>query len=148
MSLFDSDQEGCRAKDKLVTKWLTQYTESHTEVILLGDAVGADGDFELEDLFPENFIIDIVKEVHSRQLAAADVDEITLQGEGMIWDRIERFLEKNGINPNKGSIAKQLRKKLNDMNSSSDLPEETKQKAIKLFQTIRDAFGEELSKSS
>ena len=148
VALFDSDEEGKRAKDKLVKKWLTQYTESHTEVILLGDTVDADGDFELEDLFPENFMKEIVKETYSRELANADVDEITLQGEGMVWDRIESFLKEKGIKANKGSIAKRLRKKLNNMNDGSGGLDQTKEKAIKLFQTIRNAFDEEESKTS
>jgi hypothetical protein len=110
---------------------------------LLGDAVGADGDFELEDLFPGDFMKEIVKETYSRELANADVDEITLQGEGIIWDRIESFLKGKGIKANKGSIAKRLRNKLSDMGDISELFEETKQKTIKLFKVIRNAFGEE-----
>ena len=148
VALFDSDEEGKRAKNKLVKKWLTQYTESRAEAILLGDAVDADGDFELEDIFSEDMMKEIVKETYSRELVHADVDEITLQGEGMIWDRIESFLKGKGINPNKGSIAKRLRKKLNDMNDDGGGFDETKDKAIKLFQVIRSAFGEEESKVS
>ena len=59
--LFDSDKAGEDAKDKLVKKWITRYSESQAEVILLGDAVEIDGDFALEDLFPEQFIVDIVE---------------------------------------------------------------------------------------
>ena len=142
VTLFDSDDEGRRAKDKLVKKWLTQYTESHTEAILLGDAIGASGDFELEDLFSHDFIIDIVKEVYSKQLANAEVDEIVLQGEGMLWKRIEGFMKEKGIKINKGTLAKRLRKKLSGMEDASELPDETKEKAIKLFQVIRNALGE------
>ena len=143
VALFDSDDEGRRAKDKLVKKWLTQYTESHTEVILLGEAVCADGDFELEDLFPENFMKEIVNETYSRELAHANVDDITLQSEGMLWARIEYSLKEIGIKANKGSVAKRLRNRLSNMKDTSELPDETKEKAIKLFQAIRDAFGEE-----
>ena len=142
VTLFDSDDEGRRAKDKLVKKWLTQYTESHTEAILLGDAIGASGDFELEDLFSHDFIIDIVKEVYSKQLANAEVDEIVLQGEGMLWKRIEGFMKEKGIKINKGTLAKRLRKKLSGMEDASELPDGTKEKAIKLFQVIRNALGE------
>lgn len=142
VALFDSDDEGRRAKDKLVKKWLTQYTESHTEAILLGDAIGANGNFELEDLFNEDFMKEIIKETYSRELAHAGVDDFTLQGEGVIWKRIESFLEEKDITANKGSIAKRLRNKLSNMQDASELPDETKEKAIKLFQKIREAFGE------
>ena len=142
VALFDSDDEGRRAKDKLVKKWLTQYTESHTEAILLGDAIGASGDFELEDLFSEDFMKEIIKETYSKELAYAGVDDFTLQGEGVIWKRIESFLEEKDITANKGSIAKRLRNKLSNMQEASELPDETKEKTIKLFQKIREAFGE------
>ena len=141
VALFDSDDEGRRAKDKLVKKWLTQYTETHTEAILLGDAVGTSGDFELEDLFSDAFIIDIVEEVYSKQLANAEVDEIVLEDEGMIWKRIEGFMKDKGIQINKGTLAKRLRQKLSNRQDASELPDETKEKAIKLFQKIREAFG-------
>ena len=142
VALFDSDEEGRQAQEKLDHQWITQYNEARTKTILLGDAVGTSGDFALEDLFPENFITDIVKETYTKQLAAADVNEITIQGEDILWRRIERFMKENGIKVNKGPVAKRLRKKLSDMNDISELPPETQEKAIKLFQTIRNAFGE------
>ena len=142
VALFDSDEEGRQAQEKLDHQWITQYNEARTKTILLGDAVGTSGDFALEDLFPENFITDIVKETYTKRLAAADVNEITLQGEDILWRRVERFMKENGIEINKGPVAKRLRKKLSDMNDMSELPRETQEKAIKLFQTIRNVFGE------
>ena len=61
-ALFDSDEAGRNARYKLAKNWLVRYQESQTEVILLGDAVGASRDFALEDLFPQEFITAIVKE--------------------------------------------------------------------------------------
>ena len=146
--LLDSDDEGRRAKEKLDHNWLTQYKRTRTTAVLLGNAVSVPGDFALEDLFPENFIMDIVKEAYSKQLAAADVDEIVLPGEDILWRRIERFMKGNSIEINKGPIAKRLRDKLSDMKDINELPDETKENAIKLFQEIRKAFGEESAKSS
>ena len=143
VALFDSDGEGRRAQEKLDHNWLTRYKGTQTKTLLLGNAVGACGDFALEDLFPENFITDIVKEVYSGQLVAAGVDEITLLGEDTLWRKIKHFMEDRGIEGiNKGPIAKQLRNKLSDMKDVSELPEGTKEKAVKLFQEIRNAFGE------
>ena len=141
--LFDSDDAGRKSHDKLLKTWLTGYTEKHTKVLLLGDVVGVERDFELEDLFSEDFMKEIVKETYSKELTNAGVDEIVLEGEGMIWDRIESFMKKHNINKiHKGSIAKRLRDRLNKMKDINDLPEETTEKAIKLFQTIREALGE------
>ena len=148
VALFDSDDEGRRAQKKLDHNWLTQYKKTQTKTVLLGEAVDTCGDFALEDLFPDNFITDIVKEAYSKQLAAADVDKITLQGDDMLWRRIKCFMKERNIEINKGPIAKRLRDKISDMKDASELPNGTKEKAIKLFQVIRSAFGEENLKSS
>ena len=148
VALFDSDDEGRRAQKKLDHNWLTQYKKTQTKTVLLGEAVDTCGDFALEDLFPDNFITDIVKEAYSKQLAAADVDKITLQGDDMLWRRIKCFMKERNIEINKGPIAKRLRDKISDMKDASELPNGTKEKAIELFQVIRSAFGEENLKSS
>lgn len=143
VALFDSDDEGRIAQKKLDHNWITQYKNTQTQTILLGDAICASDDFALEDLFPEKFITEIVKDVYKKQLAAADVNEITLQGGGIIWQKIKRFMEEKGIEKiNKGPFAKRLRNKLSDMNDISELPDETKEKSIKLFEVIRSSFGE------
>ena len=147
--LFDSDNAGRRAHDKLVKKWLTQYKKTRTEVVMLGDAVGVEHDFELEDLFPEDFMKEVVKETYSKELADVDVAEMILQGQDLLWDRLERYLKQKGIeNPNKDSVAKRLRDRLGKMKDISELPEETTEKVVKLFQRIRKAFGEEESISA
>ena len=146
--LFDSDKAGKDAKDKLEKEWLTRYTESKTKVILLGCAVGISHDFAIEDLFPDEFITDIVKEFHRADLARAGVTEIILQGNDMLWKRIERFMAGKGIKINKGPIAKRLGWKINGMKDSSELPHETRERAIKLFQEIRgDLQGKKTRKS-
>ena len=147
VALFDSDDEGRRAQEKLDHNWITQYNEARTKTLLLGDAVQVCGDFALEDLFSENFITDIVKDAYNKQLAAAGVDEITLQGGDILWQKICRFMESKDIEINKGPIAKRLRRKLSNIKSISDLPTGTLDKVVKLFQEIRKAFGEEKTKS-
>ena len=142
VALFDSDNAGRDARDELIKNWITRYTTANAEAILLGDAVEADSDFALEDIFPEEFITDIVKDAYSKKLAAAEIDEITLQGEDIIWKRIERFMGAQKIKITKGAIATRWRNKLSNMQDASELPDETKEKAIKLFQKIREAFGE------
>ena len=142
VALFDSDNAGRGARDELIKNWITRYTTANAGVILLGDAVEAGSDFALEDLFPEKFITDIVKDAYSKQLAATEIDEITLQGEDILWKRIERFMKGQEIKITKGAIATRWRNKLSNMQDASELPDETKENAIKLFQKIREAFGE------
>lgn len=148
VALFDSDDEGRRAQEKLVKTWLERYKKHQTKVILLGDAVDACGDFAIEDLFPENFIVGIVKDAYSKQLANAGVEAITLQGNDMLWKRIERFMKEKDIEINKGPLATRLQKTLSKMEDISELPEETRNKAIKLFREIRSALGEQEAEPS
>lgn len=151
VALFDSDKDGKDAKDDLVNNWFTKsQKESHTDVILIGKAVGACGDFELEDLFAdEDFYVKLVKETYKNKLAAKGVNKMNLQGKGMLWDKVEGFFKEHGIeNPNKGSVAKKLRDKLRQMKNASELPEEIQKKTLKLFQAIRRALGEKERDSS
>lgn len=148
VALFDSDKEGRRAQEGLTHTWLTQCTEPRAKTILLGDAVDAPSDFAIEDLFPEGFVTDIVKEFYSEKLTKAGIKEIQLIGKDILWRRIERFMKDNSIKINKGPIVKRLCYKLSSMKDVSELPTGTKEKAIKLFQTIRKAFGEEDTESS
>ena len=73
-ALFDSDDAGRRAEEKLVKKWLTQYNpESQSDVIMLGEAVGACHDFALEDLFTEEFYIEAIWEAYGEKLKAKNL---------------------------------------------------------------------------
>ena len=139
VALFDSDKAGRDAKDKLVKKWLTGYKKgTHTDAILFGDAVGASDGFALEDLFSEDFYLESVKKTYP------GVNGIEFQGEDLLWNKVERALKKGGIKrPNKGAIAKRLRKRLSQMKDLSELPKETQERTAKLFHEIRKAFGED-----
>ena len=148
VALFDSDKAGRDAQKSLTHTWLTQCKKPRAEAILLGEAVEISGDFATEDLFPEDFVTDIVKEFHSEDLANVGVTEIKLQGKDILWRRIKRFMKSHDININKGPIIKRLWYKLSDMDNTSELPDGTKEKAIKLFETIRKAFGEEETENS
>lgn len=150
VALFDSDEEGRHEQEKLKKIWKMPENKTQAKTILFGEAVGACGDFELEDLFSsEDFYVKLVKETYKTALAAKGVGEIKLQGKDMLWKEIVGFFKKHKIeNPNKGLIANRLQKKLIRMKDASELPEETQEKARKLFQAIRNALGEEEGDSS
>ena len=116
--------------------------------MLLGDAVNASGNFALEDLFPDDFVTGIVEDVYSEELADAGVEGIEMQGNDMIWQRVKRFMEETGIEIDKIQFSEGLHSKLSSMEDISELPEETKKKAIRLFRKIRNTFGREETESS
>ena len=142
VALFDSDDEGRSAQVKLVKTWLAPYKTHQTKSLLLGDAVGTNGNFAIEDLFSEDFFAEVLMDAYSKQLALANVNEISLRGEGMIWERIERFMEDKGIEITKESLAIRVHGALSKMTDASDLPNDTRRKAITLFSEIRSAFEE------
>ena len=114
-------------------------------LILLSNVIrGACHDFALEDLFCEDFFIEAIWEVYGEKLKAKGVkgvSEVKLQGDDMLWKRVDRFMKDNEIKKiNKGPIAKRLARKINGMKDSSQLPCETRAHAIKLFQEIRGAL--------
>ena len=65
---------------------------------------------------------------------------LVLQGKDILWKRIERFMKEKDIEINKGPMVTRLQKKLSGMKDASELPNETRCKAIKLFKEIRNAF--------
>lgn len=93
-----------------------------------------------EDLFPIDFYSKLVETVYSKQLAAAGVSTLSLQGSDMLCKRVERALDNHGIKFNKGSVAKLLRHRLSQMKSFADLPPDTQTHARALIAAINAAF--------
>lgn len=139
--LLDSDGSGETARDKLVKSWLTRYKGKESQVLCLGDVVGVtEGQFAIEDLFPDDFYLDRVKEVYAKQLAAAEDQTLTLSGSDQLCKRVERALAGKGIPYNKGSVAKRIRRDITQMKDASELPPETKERAIQVFERLMEAL--------
>jgi predicted ATP-dependent endonuclease of OLD family len=142
--LLDSDKTGEDARDKLVKKWLTKYQSSPAHVISLGECVGTDGkEFSVEDLFPDGYYLERVNRVYQRQLSASGSQSLEINGDGQLCKRVERAMEKCNIKFNKGSVAKTIRAELAGMNEATDLPEQTRTMAKKLFERILKIFPTE-----
>lgn len=141
VALFDSDHEGRVQEEKLRTKWITRYKETSSSTILLANAVGVQGDFELEDFFPEQYYIQKTIESHKSKLAALGLNTIVLpQGGGLLCDRVERACQSVGVAFNKGSVAKAIRRDLSRMTDLAELDDTTVVKAEALFRSIANAF--------
>ncbi len=139
--LLDSDPAGGEAADRLVKRWLTKYKGKETQVLLLGDVVGAAGRaFAIEDLFPDEFYVSLVRDAYRKELAAAGAPEFSAQGDGLLCKRVERSLTGLGIKFNKGRVAKLLRIQLAKMKTVDELPPATKASAVKLIEAIRKAL--------
>jgi len=143
--LLDSDKAGDDAREKLVKRWLTRYHSNPAHVLGLAECVGKPNQqFAIEDLFPDEYYLERVKQVYAKQLAAAGVKKLGLAGTDLLCKRVERSLEKHGIAFNKGSVAKVLRADLCQLKDTSELPAETREMAKKIFQQILQIFPRSL----
>lgn len=143
VTLFDSDNAGRTAEEKLRTKWIIRYKESKSCTYLLGDIIGSQGDFTIEDLFPAGYYLEKTRESHQRKLKGIgrDANDLNLSGQGTILERVERACNDLGIKFNKGSVAKLIRRDLIKMTKVDELQEGVAEKAEKLMTEITKAFG-------
>jgi len=145
VALFDSDEAGRREEEKLRTKWLTRYKQNRSETLLLGNAVNVTGrDFMIEDLFPEDYYVTKVRESHAQKLKVVGKQEsdLMLSRGGPILPRVQQICDTLGVQFNKGSVAKLIRKDLIKISDVKDLPTGTAEKARILITAIRKAFGQ------
>jgi hypothetical protein len=143
VALFDSDYEGRSQEPKLRTKWITRYKESRSKSLLLGDAIGVTGDLEIEDMFPEAYYHVKANEAHKDKLAKSHQSAIPLVGTGPIVDRLTSGANQIGIQFNKGSVAKLIRRDVSKMHDLSGLDPQTVEKFEKLFGSIATAFSDQ-----
>lgn len=143
VALYDSDAEGRTAKDRLVKNWLTKYKDRQAVALDLAEAAGEkQHTFAIEDLFTEDFYLKFVKETYARQLAAAQVDKLSLPDGGSLVGRCTAALDAAGITFNKGSVAKRLCAAIGKMSSLNELPEETATRVKSIFAAINRALPE------
>jgi len=143
VALFDSDEAGRREEERLRTKWLTRYKTSRSATLLLAPAIGERGDLTIEELFPEDYYLSKLRESHALKLTAigkSDKD-LTLPRSGLILPRVQAACDALGIQFNKGSVAKLIRKDLVKVRTAAELPKGTPEKARKLLAAVRAKFG-------
>ncbi len=98
------------------------------------------GDFAIEDMFPDDFYVRLAEESHKDKLANARQKNIPLPGNGLLCVRVARGCEEIGIKFNKGSVAKAIRRELSMMHNTASLPSLTVEKAERLFIELNRIF--------
>lgn len=136
-TLLDNDTAGIEAKEKLIKKWLTKYNDTKSSVETLSEVLELKGkEFAIEDIFTDEYYLDKVQQVYKAQFAVSNVKKLKLTGNDMMAKRVERALADIGITFNKGSVAKVIRKDINQMKTSADLSPTTKTTAQKIIARI------------
>ena len=144
VALFDSDNAGQSAEEKLLKRWITSYRDARARTLLVGDAMGLRFcRATIEDLFPEDYYLQRVIESHERKLSSRGLsgESIKLSGTGPVLPRLRQCFQKVGVDLNKGSAAKLIRTDLIRCTKIDDLPDGVQERAEALMEAIRSAFG-------
>lgn len=151
VALFDSDSAGKVAEDKLRKKWITRYKNARAMTILLGDALGMpDKEATIEDLFPESYYIEKVRESHELKLRSKGLSTggITVSGSGPILPRLQQCFDRLEVDFNKGSAGKLIRQDLIRCRSIDALPDGLEKKAEAVLTALLSAFGASENKTT
>ena len=127
VALFDSDSAGKEAEEKLRKKWITRYKDARAVTLLLGDALEMPSkEATIEDLFPEVYYVEKVRESHALKLKSKglETDAVTLYGSGPVLPRLHQCFDKLKVDFNKGSAGKLIRRDLIGCTSVDTLPAE------------------------
>jgi predicted ATPase len=124
-------------RDSLVDRWLGRYNSSvAAEALTLGA-------FGMEEIFPEDFYLEMVKRIYKKQLSAQNMKRLDLRGDDPVQRRVERALGDAGVIFQPRLVANQIRASLIRMKTADELPPETKVKAGKALKDAAALFGKE-----
>ena len=119
-----------------VSGWVSRYnTTVAAEVLSL--------DSGMEELFPEDFYLEITRRIYKKQMASANLKKLDVRGNGRLSRRIGRAMAENGIQFNSALVTTALRSILTRMKSVDELPPETRVKAEKVLKSVTQALSKE-----
>ena len=142
--LLDTDSEGKAAQKKineLVLKDLADERKAKFRVFMLGKAAGiGKTDVAIEDLLGDEFYLDCVNAAF--RLGIRDSD-LPVDGSDMITKRVESVLvERFGHEKlDKRRVGKEMLCRFDRWETVDDLPDDTAERATRLFGAINAAFG-------
>lgn len=130
--LLDSDLEGKSAQKQLVNQWILK--DDH--VLLIGDVLGRTENVAIEDLFGEDYYLQMTSEAYASEL---NKQSLTVEkNQRSIVDRVEAALKSKGIEKfNKGRVAKKIMTDLSKKTIKS-LDQATLNNFSKVFASINE----------
>ncbi len=143
--LLDTDKAGHTAKKKIDDLHLSKLADKDQKtfrVFMLGKSAGIKKtDASIEDLFPNQFYLDLVNEAYGYSI---DEDDLPEDGSDMITKRVETVLQnRHGLSElDKGRVLVKMLERFDSWTEPNDLPVGTTAMAEKLFKVINSAFGE------
>ncbi|MGH9659601.1 MAG: AAA family ATPase [Bryobacteraceae bacterium] len=127
----------------VMMQWLNRYSATVApEVLSFGALAGRPGrEFGAEELFGDDFYLELVRRVHKQELAA--VRKLDLRGPERLSQRVARALAQAGIAFNPRAVTTLLRASLCRMRTADELQPETKAAAARVLKAIAAAIGKE-----
>jgi hypothetical protein len=142
VALFDNDLAGRAARDKLVKSWLPKYREqTATALDLAAAADNPSQEFSIEELFPEKFYVERVQKAYEKQIAACALSLSPLPPGNQLAKRVEAVFASANVPFNKRTVCKRIASNIRQMKNSSELPEQTRLMAEKIFAAIAKGFS-------
>ncbi len=143
--LLDTDKAGQDAKDKIEKLYLSKLATKDAKkfrIMMIGKVAGIKKtDAAIEELFPDQFYIDLVNAAYG---IGMKMDDLPQDGSDMITKRVDAILKSkyslSGLD--KSRVVAEMLKRFDGWNNEKDLPEGTAIKAEKLFKAINLAFGD------
>ena len=142
--LLDTDQAGHEASKKIGELYLSKLSEKDAKsfrVMMIGKVAGiTKTDAAIEELFPNDFYVDLVNEAYG---IAIESDDLPEDGSDMITKRVDNVLRNkyNYSGLDKSRVVAVMLKHFDDWHEIKDIPKGTAVKAEKLFKAINLAFG-------
>jgi hypothetical protein len=142
--LLDSDVAGEGAKKKINNLFLSKLAEADAKkfrVIMLKQAAHLDkNEAAIEDLFPEEFYLQLVNDAYRVRITQSD---LPTDGSDMITKRVEQVLVSTYgcASLDKSAVLGQLLRVFDSWKSLADIPAETVERAERLFQKINFEFA-------
>ena len=143
--LLNTDEAGHDAKGKIDDLYLSKPSEEDENtfrVLMLGKAAGiGKTEAAIEDIFPDDFYIELVNDVYGINIK---MEDLPVDGSDMITRRVDAVLKSNYSYPglDKDRVLAKMLQHFDTWHKADDLPEGTVKKAEKLFNAINNAFGE------
>lgn len=141
VALFDNDLAGRTARDKLVRSWLPKYRGQKATALDLATAAGNPSqDFCIEELFPEKFYVEWAQKAYEKQITASALSLSPLPPGTLLAKRVEAVFASATVPFNKRVVCKRIAACIRQMKNSSELPEQTRLMAERVFAAISKAF--------
>lgn len=140
-TLLNSDPDGLDLIKAFQQNWPLNLLSRRSSLVLLGECCGKEqGEFFIEDCFPEEYYLSKINQIYRKQLAVLGLEKLEPLGDGSIINRFQNAAEQIGLCIDRNLINKAIHADLRKMQTIQELPELTRNLTASLIRNIRLVF--------